>query len=247
MYVYVIRHGQSRANVGDPENHPFLPAVRDYEEKDPSLTDLGRKQADLAGRRLSGIDFDAILCGPLHRHLETAYGVVRHQKRNKEIEILSDLTETGDEGYGGLPIEISQPLFPGMKIIPCSDPSPTGGPGVIPECDANPVAFRLRGRRLVNYIRERFSSDSSILLVTSCNFGGGILMPALLGLTDRDIDTGKFFEFNNTAISMVHVKDDGRGTAAFVNDVTHLILPDSENIEGYPFSYLGYFAPGGNN
>ena len=247
MFVFVIRHGQSRGNVKDRENHPFLPEVRDYEDKDPSLTELGRKQADLAGRRLSGIGFDAILTGPLHRHLETAYGVVRHQKRNKTVEIISDLTEAGDAGYGGIPMEIVQPLFPGMEIIPCPDPSPTGGPGVIPECDDEPVAFRLRGRRLVNYIRERFSDDANILLVTSCTFGGGILMPALLGLTDRDIDTGKFFVFNNTAISMVHVKDDGRGTAAFVNDVTHLILPESENIEDYPFPYIGYPAAGGNN
>ena len=111
MYVYVIRHGQSRANVGDPENHPFLPAVRDYEEKDPSLTDLGRKQADLAGRRLSGIDFDAILCGPLHRHLETAYGVVRHQKRNKEIEILIS-PRRGTKATADFPSKYRSLFFP---------------------------------------------------------------------------------------------------------------------------------------
>ena len=37
MFVYVVRHAQSRGNVDDPENHPFPPELAAYENDDPSL------------------------------------------------------------------------------------------------------------------------------------------------------------------------------------------------------------------
>ena len=62
MKVYLVRHAQSRQNVGDPENHPFRPEVAQYEDGDVSLTANGHQQADLTGRRLASIDFDALFC-----------------------------------------------------------------------------------------------------------------------------------------------------------------------------------------
>ena len=80
MNIYFVRHAQSRQNVNDPQNHPFLPEVAEYEENDFSLTAKGEMQADLAGQRLSQIDLTAIICRPMHRTLYTANGIIRHQK-----------------------------------------------------------------------------------------------------------------------------------------------------------------------
>ena len=237
MYVYIIRHGQSRGNIDYSlrDAEPFHPLKAELERKDPSLTRLGRVQAELAGKRLSQIEFDAVFCGPLHRQIDTAAIVMKHQKKKVKIEVLSDLTEVGLEGYAGTPTEFYGELFPDVELIPCSDPSPTGGPGVIPSSAENSEGFRLRGRRLVEYLKKRFSGSDTILLSTSAMFGGAIVIPALLELTDNDIDTGKNFEFNNTCISMVELTDDGKKIVHFSNDITHLSLPEGEDSTKYPF------------
>ncbi len=100
MYVYVVRHAQSRENVHDP-----------------SLTQKGLDQADRLGRRLSQIDFDAVLCGPLHRHVATAEKIVKYQSI-KRVEIFSDLGETTVPDYPGMPIEILRELYPNIDVIP---------------------------------------------------------------------------------------------------------------------------------
>ena len=62
--IYLIRHGQSEANVAlDLDNPNFY-----YDAK---LTSLGKKQAQNAQKKLNNIDFDLILCSPLTRALQT--------------------------------------------------------------------------------------------------------------------------------------------------------------------------------
>ena len=45
MDLYIIRHGESRGNIG-------------YDDEDPVLTELGHKQAQLLALRLRNINFD---------------------------------------------------------------------------------------------------------------------------------------------------------------------------------------------
>ena len=62
--VYLIRHGQSEANVAlDLDNPNFY-----YDAK---LTSIGKKQAQNTQKKLSNIDFDLLLCSPLTRALQT--------------------------------------------------------------------------------------------------------------------------------------------------------------------------------
>ena len=62
--VYLIRHGQSEANVAlDLDNPNFY-----YDSK---LTSLGKKQAQNAQKKLENINFDLMLCSPLTRALQT--------------------------------------------------------------------------------------------------------------------------------------------------------------------------------
>ena len=85
MYVYIVRHAESRGEVNDREHYSFDPLVKDFEEKDPSLTPHGVKQAARLAARLSHVEFDAVLCAPLHSHIATAYEILKLQK-NKKIE-----------------------------------------------------------------------------------------------------------------------------------------------------------------
>ena len=62
--IYLIRHGQSEANVAlDLDNPNFY-----YDAK---LTSLGKKQAQNAQKKLKNIHFDLLLCSPLTRALQT--------------------------------------------------------------------------------------------------------------------------------------------------------------------------------
>ena len=62
MKIYVVRHGQSEANVED--RYAGWRAV--------SLTALGRQQAEMARENLAGVAFDRVYCSDLQRAKETA-------------------------------------------------------------------------------------------------------------------------------------------------------------------------------
>lgn len=61
MSVYVIRHGQTGLN----QVRKFNGSV------DEDLSDVGRKQAEEAGKKLAKKKFDAIFCSPLKRTRQT--------------------------------------------------------------------------------------------------------------------------------------------------------------------------------
>ena len=62
--VYLIRHGQSEANVAlDLDDPNFY--------YDARLTSLGKKQAQNTQAKLKNINFDLLLCSPLTRALQT--------------------------------------------------------------------------------------------------------------------------------------------------------------------------------
>jgi broad specificity phosphatase PhoE len=64
--LYLVRHAQSEANAG----------VRGA-PVDCFLTDLGRRQAAAAGRRLAALGIDRVLASPYTRALETADAIRR--------------------------------------------------------------------------------------------------------------------------------------------------------------------------
>ena len=62
--VYLIRHAQSYANAANDLDNPKF-------YYDSPITDVGKQQALKARNRLSGINFDLLVCSPLTRTLET--------------------------------------------------------------------------------------------------------------------------------------------------------------------------------
>ncbi|MBR5454130.1 MAG: histidine phosphatase family protein [Clostridia bacterium] len=232
MHIYLVRHAQSRQNVNDPENHPYRPEVEQYEQPiyefgDYSLTEYGHKQADLTGRRLAQIEFDAALCSPLHRHVATANGILRYQK-NKKLELINDLFEKGIHSYGGMPIDLLRYLYPDIEIIPCPNPSPTGGKFIYSlEEMYDMVEMRERGRRVEKYLANRFSDDAKVLVVSSGDFIHRSLLPCLMRLPDQVIDIATGFSCHNCSIAHIELHPDGiHSTCLKVNDTAHLYVDE---------------------
>lgn len=233
MRVYVIRHAQSRQNVGDPEAHGYDARVSEYEAKDYSLTEKGLDQADRAGRRLSGVKLDAILCGPLHRHIATANEILKYQDNCKCIDILSDLTESDVCDYSGMPTELLCELFPEVEIKR-HPASVTGGKDSYSSSElSDRVCERERAKRVVKYITERFSDDSIIAILASVNFFGGTLGSVLMKISDEKVDRITGFGCDNGSISLFEFKE-GHSYACFINDILHQSVPDPEIISDIP-------------
>ncbi len=244
MNIYIVRHAQSRGNVENPENHPYLPELEKYELRDPSLTEKGRWQADRLGQRLSQVNFDYIFSGPLHRHLETAYGVVRHQKNCKTVEIIPDLTEVYHEDRYGIPLDILTATMPDMEIIPSPDPTRTGGPMPcdVTEDDNTPEGYSRRAHRVIDFLKANIPEKSNVLIVTSRLFGGAVLIPHLLGASDEEVKNSMPFDFHNAAVSLISFRHRDSSSSYpfcnFANDVAHLIYPDSVDVSKLPLPNL---------
>ncbi len=237
MFVYVVRHARSRAQAGvngDNSKEPLLfPEFEEYDRYDPALSAHGRKQAELAARRLSQIQFDAIFSGPLYRQIETAHSIVRYQK-NKKIQVLTELVEISDENRPRLPEDFYGKAFPDAEVIPCPDPTPTGGPYVIPDEEIGPDKEIVRAVRVERFLTRTFKKDAKILLVSSAMFSGYCLIPALLRAPNENVG----YEVENTSVSMIHLKDDGiHATCGFQNDWGHLAYPDEDFLPNLKFGY----------
>lgn len=90
MRLLILRHGESVSNA-DPERTALPEAVGDR------LTQIGRDQADVAGRWLSGQSFDRLVSSPMGRARETAEIVAGHTGHSIEIdEGIHELRESAE-------------------------------------------------------------------------------------------------------------------------------------------------------
>ncbi len=174
MDVYLVRHGQARHNLPDPDSCPFDPAFASIEARDHSLTETGQMQADLTGRRLSGVDFDAVLCSPFHRTLSTCAGILQHQKRHLPIEVMPHLVECWAAKHEMMPKELYLRVYDDICPI---------FPNDLPEDDGH--TMYLRARFVADYLKERFSDEESVLIVTHGAFLCHFLTAALLGMDEE--------------------------------------------------------------
>ncbi len=78
--VYLVRHGQSVANVDDKFWGPEVP-----------LTEKGEQQAARVAKRCAALDFDVIHASTMERARRTAWFI--HEETGKPIEYFDDLVE----------------------------------------------------------------------------------------------------------------------------------------------------------
>ena len=202
--ISFVRHGESCGNAGIPYEHLFM-------KDDPPLSSAGLQQADAL--RDSGFlsDADRIYSSTLLRAVQTAYPTA--YSLGKSIVLLSDLMETDTE-IAGTEFSRLEDEFP--LAIPCTEPTPTGGPLLLGCEDDN--KRRLRARRCIDYFLSEAKDGEHIMVVTHGSYLGyllgeclGISTPAAFG-----------WQADNCSVTRVIFRNGNKPKLSFANFTAHL-------------------------
>ncbi|OVE74348.1 hypothetical protein BVX94_00630 [bacterium B17] len=181
LILYLVRHGEAEERSDSTD------------ERDPPLTDLGRKQAQKIAQRLADEKFDHIYYSPLQRACQTAkYALEKHER--------TPATETSEVK------ELSSFHFLSSAYQLTDEESRF----VEYECDVM--------QRFVNRIRHEHNYGEKILVVSHGNFIRTI-MPVLGG---RNPSESLLMEINNASLSVLEVWASGISILRFGNSLRHL-------------------------
>jgi 2,3-bisphosphoglycerate-dependent phosphoglycerate mutase len=197
--MILVRHGQSTWN----REH------RIQGQLDPPLSDEGRRQAQLLGRRLAGRRLAGFYASDLKRAFETAEAIAPLVRL--EPEPTPGLREIFLGEWEGLRTEEIATRFPDAWARWGAEPDwdlVPGGEGA--------VRFETRVIATLDEILDRHS-HGDVLVVTH----GGVIQVALHRVIGRP-SRGLFpFKIQNASISLIEVRD-GRMVIGGSNDVGHL-------------------------
>lgn len=198
LRLYMMRHGETVWNT-----------ERRYQGMtDIELSDTGIRQARCAAERFKNIDIDKIYCSPLKRAMATAKPIADEKKLDiipeenfREIcfgdwegMTVSELTRKYGEEY--------------MNFI--KEPHKYGFPG---ECTIDKVIERMKPS-----LDRIIKNESGNILIIS---HGGIIRLMIMYIMGLDNSWFTKMWINNTAISIIEIKDDRR-LMLTVNDSAHL-------------------------
>ena len=218
LEIYLIRHGESRGNVGlTKEDAPF------DQREDPPLTVKGRLQADLLGQSLAGVDFDAVYSSVLRRAVMTAQGVLSHQPTKKPLLLLPLLTEQGTpDEYEGQTPEALQALSPGCRMADgfAASRRIMGTPG-----QPDDVVLA-RAQETVDYLRARHGGGQKIAVVSHAAFLTYLIF-RVCGIKEQMPDFD--IDLSNTGVTRVKFYRPGTnpfGDTVFgaINNTEHLSI-----------------------
>ena len=235
MELYIIRHAQSTNN-----------ALADVGERvcDPTLTELGERQADYLGRHLAtgselvppasstnGRDpqpyrFARVYCSPMWRALQTAVPIKRALGLSPQV--WTDIHEQGgiflDHGDGRGPVgypgktrrEI-QSMFPDYVL-----PAEVTARGWWNRDYEDWSTCHERAVRVAEELRQWAATDEraddSIAIVSH----GGFIDALLKALFNQPPEGQLFYYHYNTAISRIDFRLDGRLDVRYLNRLDHL-------------------------
>ncbi len=195
----MVRHGQSTWN----REH------RIQGQLDPPLSDEGRRQAELLGRRLAGRHWAGFYASDLKRAFETA--TILGHAIGVAPEPLESFREIFLGEWEGLRTEELAQRFPAAWASWTDEPDwdlVPGGEGA--------ALFEARISAALEKIFRRHE-HGDVLVVTH----GGVIQVALHRVVGR-ANRGLFpFKIQNASLSLIE-KRDGRLVIAGVNDVSHL-------------------------
>ena len=199
MLIFLVRHAESTWN-----------RLRKIQgQKDPDLSDYGRKEAMLLRRRLRDLETEGIYSSPLRRAYETARIAVGKGKR---IEIVPDLREIDlGEWEGKTLARIRKEYgdsFDRWAVAPTEVRIPGG---------EDFISFDKRVRRAMASIER--NHKQGIVLVFS---HGGVISTYITQVLRLPIDDVWCLTVKNASISIVEVDGGSRRLVAF-NDIGHLI------------------------
>ncbi len=200
MILYIVRHGESKGNVCDD---CML---------DPELTELGRHQTDLLGKRFSTLPLTAVYASPLLRAVATANAVVCQQPSDgaKAIRILPDLVEMG-----------THPEYPGVAFSELKERFPAVEP-FTPHCIAaeDEKAIFERARRVFQRIFSAYGLGQSVMICAHGTFNQ-YLIAAALGLEQKAGFT--FCQLNTAVTKITYNENNSPLRLTYLDDVSHLL------------------------
>lgn len=240
MELYLIRHGQSANNALDlDDNYPYSRGV------DPSLTDLGKQQAEHLARYLTqGVDLETLVTMPLTNRPELPHGfgitriyaspMLRSLQTAQPlakalgipVEVWVELHE-----HGGMflryPDERGVVGFPGRSRaeILADFPDYLLPPSITEEGWWNPTSKEedlagcyARAVRVSQVMREFADSQEQIALVTHGTFTDCLVKAFLNMLPSNNLH----FSHYNTGVSRLEFRPKGEVIVRYVNRVNHL-------------------------
>lgn len=216
LELYLIRHGQSQGNAGyDKED------LTPQEQHDPILTEKGIKQAQLAGKHLSDIDFNRIYSSGLLRAVRTATEILKEQPCEKPLYIFPHLAEAGLSAEYKTTLETIRQINQTAVLSPELDPET---PLLIPSDNKDDIGLLKRADFIVNHLRETFLNGEKIALVSHAAFLTFVVF-SIMGYHDKL----PFYDINfvNTGITRIIFYKNGTnpyGDVVFdyINNTEHL-------------------------
>ncbi|MDO4753393.1 MAG: histidine phosphatase family protein [Bacillota bacterium] len=185
MNLYLIRHGESVANV----------ERRISGKTDVALTEKGCDQAREVAEKLANIDFSAVYSSNLQRAMNTAKEILKG--RNQELKTFKELQERDFGDWEGLTFEQIQQQFPedwDIFIKKGQNTDIPGGEGITVFYDRVKSAFEnVIGRHDVN-------SDENICIVVH----GCVLMALFSHFSHGDLSGYSKYYFENARVNLVH-------------------------------------------
>lgn len=222
LELYLVRHGQSRGNVGFGDEK-----VEFTEINDPRLTHLGTMQAKKAGKYLSDVQFDACYSSPLVRTVITANEIMSFQKEKKTLNVLPLVTEVAvEEVYKGRTMdEIRE--FCDTAVLADGFNEEDGMLFYNPRENEKPIFER--AAKATEYLRSRYNKGEKVLVTGHAAFGT-VMMFHIMGYTESPVYD---IEISNTGIT--HIIFYKKGTNRFgdivfdtINDTKHFCIPDKD-------------------
>lgn len=211
MDLYLIRHGQSTNNRGD--NHVDF----------PSLTDLGCKQAYLAGKVLKDVNPVKLYCSPMLRAVQTA------QKVGSEINLDPQIIVELHEG-GGIYTLAPEKRMDGLKRSEILEFCPNA---ILPETvteegwqfhqahtkEEGVRLIRRNMEKVINFLRESHYDQEDKVAVITHGRSGSILISTVLGMPPGR-DYARFGQ-NNCGTSLIRISSD-MTRLVFLNRIDHM-------------------------
>ena len=229
MELYLIRHGQSANNLRKQAlaGHAHTSHAASVPRMaDPPLTDLGKRQARLAGESLRDEGIIRLYCGPMLRTLQTAQiiGAVLDLCPHVFVGLheWGGVWEPRDDGNSvqlpGLTRKEMNAMFPGL-VLP-SDVTDRGW--WFHDWEGDGAMLDLAHRNAVSFIAhlETHHIDSEERVAAILHGGSGSsLVGALFGVP-QDVTYARFTH-DNTGISRISITSDDRRLRS-LNRIDHL-------------------------
>lgn len=202
--IYLVRHGETEWNT----------AMRYQGHADMSLSDKGRLQARLLGKRLAGEKFGGFFASDLKRAQETAE-IISHF-HGMEIETLPALRELNFGMWEGLSVKEIKEAFPEESRQWWEKPLSTRIPGG--------ETFGEMTDRAVAAVKQIVGrhSGGNIVIVSH----GGVIRSIVGTVLGMDLNKYWRLRLDNACLNIIDFPEWEKGILELFNDCSHLASDD---------------------